>query len=299
MDGKHLYRQRHKAVNGRLIIAGADGYIGRRIQEKMPVKERIVLLSPVKADGYINLDLLDTSGFDYNLIGPGDAVVMLAAISSPDLCSSNFKMAFDVNVRGTINFIQGCLSRNARVLFFSSDTVYGNSPEENNEDILPDDPVGEYGRMKFLVERYFRGENGFKAFRLSYVFSWNDRYTSYLRSCLENKSTADIFDPFIRKAVYIEDLIGCVSGLTNNWDGFQNQYFNICGPEYLSRLDIANSFSKYIGSLDINIIRPDESFFRARPSKINISTKYSEALLGRSFTRIEEALLMEKARFLN
>lgn len=286
-------------MNGRLVIAGADGYIGRRIQERMPLRERIVLLSPLKADGYLHFDLLDAPGFNYKLIGPGDTVVMLAAISSPDLCSNNFRMAFDVNVRGTINFLQGCLSRGARVLFFSSDTVYGNSQEENSEDILPDDPVGEYGHMKLLVERYFRGENGFKAFRLSYVFSWNDRYTAYLRSCLEHKCTAEIFDPLIRRTVYIEDLISCISELFNNWPDYKNQYFNICGPEYLSRLDIANSFSKFIGSLDLRIIKPDESFYKSRPSKINISTKYSEGLLGSRFTRIEDALLLERDKFLN
>lgn len=283
----------------RLVVAGADGYIGRRIQETFPGMESMVLLSPNKGDGYLHLDLHETWKFNFNIIGAGDTVVLLAGISSPDICSSDYRLAFAVNVTGTINFIEGCLSRGARVLFFSSDTVYGNLQGENDEDTLPEVPAGDYGRMKFLVERYFREESGFKAFRLSYVFSWNDRYTAYLRSCLENKRSAEIFDPFIRRAVYIDDLIGCVSSLYKNWERFDSQYFNICGPEYLSRVDIAKSFSKQIGSLDLRIIRPDESFYRARPPKINISTKYSHSLLGRSFTLIEEALLMEKHKFLN
>lgn len=286
-------------MKDRLIIAGADGYIGRRIQETLPGKENMVLLSPNKVNGYLHLDLLESGKFDFNIIDSGDMVVMLAGISSPDRCSSDYRLAFDINVTGTISFIKGCLLKGATVLFFSSDTVYGNSQGENDEDSLPESPVGDYGRMKFLVERYFREENGFKAFRLSYVFSWNDRYTAYLRSCLEQKKSAEIFDPLIRRAVYIDDLIDCVSSLYRNWERFDNQYFNICGPEYISRVDIAKSFSKHIGSLDLRIIRPDESFFKARPPKINISTRYSHSLLGRSFTPIEEALRLEKHKFIN
>lgn len=286
-------------MKDRLVIAGADGYIGQRIQETFSGKQGLVLLSQGIRDGYLHMDLRETGKFDFRIIGSNDTVVLLAGISSPDFCSSNFKRAFEVNVTGTINFIEGCLSNGARVLFFSSDTVYGNSPDDNDEDVMPENPSGDYGKMKFLVEKYFSGEKGFKAFRLSYVFSWNDRYTAYLRSCLEQNKTAEVFDPLIRKVVYINDLIDCVSMLCSNWSGFDNQYFNICGPDYISRVDIAKCFSKHIGSLDLRIIRPDDSFYRARPPKININTKYSKSLLGRSFTSIEEALLMEKQKFSN
>jgi dTDP-4-dehydrorhamnose reductase len=283
----------------RLILAGADGYIGKRIQQSTPKDIDLLLLSPVNSERYVHFDLLHPYRFDYSTINSGDMVVMLAGISSPDLCSSEFRRSFDINVSGTIRFLTGCLSRGAKVLFFSSDTVYGKSAEINDEDFYSAEPAGEYGIMKSLVEKYFMGEPRFKVFRLSYVFSWNDRFTSYLRSCHEQSRTAEVFDPFIRRAVYIEDLISCVLKLHNSWDEHGNQFFNICGPEYLSRADIANLFIKYIGQLDLKLVKPDERFFRSRPSRIIMNTKYSGSLLGKDFTAIGDALISEKNKFLN
>jgi dTDP-4-dehydrorhamnose reductase len=288
-----------RKVNNKIIIAGADGYIGQRMQKLVLDKTPMLLLSPLTSDSYVPFNLLDLSKFNFSLISAGDTVVLLAGISSPDLCTSQYRMAFDINVTGTIRFINACLKNGAKVLFFSSDTVYGNSPSENDEDMFPSQPVGEYGTMKFLVERYFKGEPGFKSFRLSYVFSWNDRYTTYLRSCLEQNRKAEVFDPLVRRAVYIDDLIACVLNIAGDWENHRSQFFNICGPQYISRVEIANCFSRYAGKLDIHIIRPDESFYHARPAKIRISSKYSESLLGKGFTTIEDAIRIEMHNFSN
>lgn len=286
-------------MKSRLVLAGADGYIGKRLQQSVPDDIDVLLLSPVYSERYVHFDLLHPDRFDYNCINTGDMVVMMAGISSPDLCSSEFRRSFDINVNGTIRFLTGCLQQGARVLFFSSDTIYGNSAAVNDEDFYSAEPAGEYGIMKSLVEKHFAGDPRFKVFRLSYVFSWNDRFTSYLRSCHEQKKTAEVFDPFIRKAVYIEDLISCILKLHAGWDEHENRFFNICGPEYLSRADIAGLFIKNIGHLDLKLVKPDERFFSSRPSKIIINTKYSGRLLGKEFTAIDDALISEKEKFLN
>lgn len=280
-----------------MIIAGADGYIGRRLQNKLAGNGELLLLSPVRQENYIHFDLLQLSQFDFRLVNHSDIVIFLAGISSPDICNDRYQYAYDVNVMGTIAFIKNCLVKGARVLFFSSDTVYGNSQDENHEDIFPSDPSGEYGKMKLSVEKYFRGEAGFKSFRLSYVFSWEDKFTSYLRNCQEHGRDAEVFDPLIRKAVYIEDLMTCIVNISREWENFSNQAFNICGPQYLSRLEIANYFSESIGKIGLNVVRPGRSFYEARPEKIHISTKYSESLLEKRFTPIRDALRMESHLF--
>lgn len=286
-------------MKGRLILAGADGYIGSRIRQSLADQTDMILLSPTMSGEYIHFDLLHPGKFDFNIINPEDTVLMLAGISSPDICSREFRRSFETNVRGTILFVSECLQRGAKVLFFSSDTVYGYSKGVNDEDFLAVTPAGEYGIMKLLIENYFRGETQFKAFRLSYVFSWFDKFTSYLRSCMRENITAEVFDPLIRKAVYIEDLILCILNLHTNWERHNSQLFNLCGPGYLSRVDLANIFIKHVGQIKLKIIRPDESFYNARPPMITMNTKYSEALLGKGFTTIEEAIVSEKLKFLN
>jgi len=281
-------------MSNKIIVVGADGYIGQRIQKSLQFKEEMLLLSPLHQNNYIQFDLLKISKFNFNIVNKTDTIILLAGISSPDLCNKNYQYSFDVNVSGTIEFINNCLKKGARVLFFSSDTVYGQSLKENDEDIFPTNPIGEYGNMKLLVEKYFRGETNFKSFRLSYVFSWNDKFMKYLRDCLEQRITAEIYDPLIRKVVYIEDLITCIINIHTGWEKFNNQYFNISGPEYLSRVEIATYFTQHVGQLNLKIIKPDDDFFMARPQKINFNSKYSTSLLGKNFTSISEAIKYEK-----
>lgn len=283
-------------MDKKIIVAGADGYIGQRLQKRLQHKEQMLLLSPLQNDNYIPFDLLQISKFNFNIINRYDTIVLLAGISSPDVCHKKYQYSFNINVVGTIEFISNCLKKGARVLFFSSDTIYGNSLKKNDEDIFPANPIGEYGSMKLLVEKYFSGEPNFKSFRLSYVFSWNDKFMKYLRDCFEQKITAEIYDPLIRKVVYIEDLITCILNIHTGWENFNNQYFNICGPNYLSRVEIANYFIQSIGHLNLKIIKPDDDFFKARPKKINFNSLYSTSLLGKKFTSISEAIKYEKSQ---
>lgn len=285
-------------MHNQLIIAGADSYIGQRIQQSINKEVKLLLLSSINGDNYTFFDLLQISKFNFEIINKSDTVVFLAGISSPDLCNENYQNAFNINVIGSIQFISNCLKRGARVLFFSSDVIYGHSLKRNDETIIPSNPIGEYGKMKLLIEKYFKDEIGFKSFRLSYVFSWDDKFMKYIRSCYEHKTRAEIYDPLIRKVVFIEDLVKCIVNIHQEWEHFKNQFFNICGPEYVSRVEIANSFIKNIGHLDLKIIRPDEKFYDARPQKIKFNSSYSTSLLGKSFTPLNEALQYEKLHYL-
>ena len=58
--------------------------------------------------------------------------------------------------------------------------MYGNENGQNDEDVIPVKPIGEYASMKLAVENYFRNEPNLKVFRLSYVFSWEDKFMRYL-----------------------------------------------------------------------------------------------------------------------
>jgi dTDP-4-dehydrorhamnose reductase len=60
----------------------------------------------------------------------------------------------------------GLLDRDARVVFFSTDTVYGEQPEPFDES-RPCRPLGVYAELKHEVERRFAAAPGFKTKRSS------------------------------------------------------------------------------------------------------------------------------------
>lgn len=141
------------------------------------------------------------------------------------------------------------------------------------------------------MENAFKSEKLFKVFRLSYVLSSEDKYIRYLYQCLKSGEIAEVFHPFTRKVIYIADVLDAIESLSDNWDKFENQQFNICGKGDVSRKDIADYFNKAAGGcLKYEISEPSAEFWKARPKNINIKSMYLENLLGREPVRIKEAV---------
>jgi len=269
------------------LIIGKNGFIAKKLFEKDEYK---TTTSDKVSSNDLYLDLKNPECFDCTYINEQTNIIFLAAISSPDICNNNYDEAYKVNVIGTKFFIKKAIKRGAKVLFFSSDVVYGNTIDKVDENSKTN-PFGNYAKMKDEIEKAFENEKAFKVFRLSYVLSKEDKYLSYLKSCIDKNEVAEVFHPFSRKVVYIEDVLETIENILMKWDDFQNQKFNICGDEDVSRKDIADFYNKVIGNkLEYKILEPDDNFWKARPKDINITSIYLEKLLGRKPTKIQDAI---------
>ena len=278
----------------RLIIVGADGYIGRRLSERIMGKYTFLLLSPIKNSKFIYFNLLDIDNFTYNVINRDDVIIFLAAVSSPDRCEKEFNTVFEINVTNTVKFIERVLRLNAKVIFLSSDTVYGESYGIIFNEDSHKNPYGAYALMKSIVEDEFFGHPNFLIFRLSYVFSFNDRFTAYLYSPNKNELKV-IYDPFHRSVVYIEDLIQTILNVSNNW--IKYSIINICGESLTSRRDIANYFREIVDrDMKYELKYPGDAFYKIRPKVIHTKSKYINILLKRSPLTIREAMIKELKR---
>ena len=110
----------------KIIIVGSNSYIAKQLINRLKIEETSFITGSSRFDkSDLKLDLEKYRLIDLNKINKNDLVIFLAAISSPDLCQKDFKKSFKINVLGTIKFIEESIRRNANVLFFSSDTVYG------------------------------------------------------------------------------------------------------------------------------------------------------------------------------
>jgi nucleoside-diphosphate-sugar epimerase len=141
------------------------------------------------------------------------------------------------------------------------------------------------------LKKTFNEFQNFKVFRLSYVLSNEDKYLSYLKNCIDKNEVAEVFHPFTRKVVYIEDVLQAIENIIKKWDTFDNQKFNICGEEDISRKDIADFYNEAMeNKLKYSVTEPDEKFWKARPKDINIKSLYLEKLIGRKPTKIKDAI---------
>lgn len=273
-------------------LIGSNGFIATRLQQRK-IPQPYLRYARGLNNYDVELDLTKPDQWDISKIHKGDFVVFLAANSSPDFCSEQPEKARMVNVNGTGQLIGKCLDLGAQVLFFSSDTVIGATDSPCDETAEPH-PFGAYAAMKREVELQFCREPGFKVFRLSYVFSREDKFFKYLASCLKIREKADVFDALYRNVIYIEDVIDAIIRLSETFDQWENSVFHLSGPELLSRKDMAEIFRTVVdNALDYSVRVPGQEFFAARPNRIETTSKYLKQLLGRCPTLFYDAVATE------
>lgn len=276
-----------------MVIVGGSGYIGKSLYANCITNSMFYGTSSTGAGGLLRLRLDAPDEFDYEIIQPSDAVLLTAAISAPDVCAREHERAWAVNVTGTSEFINKVMARGGRVIFFSSDTVYGERNDEFDERVACN-PAGEYAEMKQEVEKRFLSNPLFKSIRLSYVFSREDKFTKYLSGCSERGEEADIFHPFYRAVIHRYDVVEGAIALVQRWDEFPQKIINFGGPEVLARTEFAEILQDAaLPNLRFRVTEPDAGFFKNRPRVIRMASPILNSLLGRPAHALREAAMIE------
>lgn len=262
----------------KIAIVGSSGYIAgileKRIREE-PNVEKIIKIGNIRNTETVFLDLNSPQIFDSNTMSDVDILIFTAAISSPDMCSQEFEKCWSINVNGTKYVIAEALKKKCRVLFFSSDAVFGGFNEKIYNELSNTAPSTAYGKMKKAVEDEFINEEGFKAIRLSYVISAEDRFTSYCLNCIKTGEKATIFHPFYRNCVTANEVAQAVLWIINNWDKPDSSVLNIAGEELISRVRIADELNwLYKQKLSYEISYPGDDFYNSRLSSIQMQSIY-------------------------
>lgn len=279
----------------RMLLTGAGLVSSRLIGSGLADEIYFTSLRGCLLANCIPLELTEADKFDYGFIRPGDYVVHLAALSLPDQVAKNPKLARAINVTGTIRFMRGCLERGARVVFFSSDMVYGPSLDDSafDED-SPLNPMAPYETMKAEVEEAMLGEPGFKVLRPSYMGSLDDKYTKTLAEYATSGKTAEPFRNMLRTVIHLDDAVRAVGRLYLQWDKTEARVINLCGPKLISRADMVAAYQKVVAP-ELTSVASDapEGFFDNRPKVLRVRSKYLEKLLGRPPLDYETALKVE------
>lgn len=278
----------------RFMVVGGGGMVAQRLCERMSrLGASFVVTSSSGKAGALPLDLAQPGLFDYRMLSADDVILLLAAISSPDVCRREPELCRKINIVGTEEFALRAMERGARVLFASSDTVYGETGEIVDES-APLNPVGEYGEMKAIVEDRLRSDELFLALRLSYIVAHNDKFTQYLRECARTDRVAEIFHPLNRCPVYIGDVVDTFIELGYKGLNEQVRALNVGGASLLSRIDMAKTYKETIdGTLKWRVVEPPAEFYSARPRTIHMSNERVSKLLGRETTPLQKAWCKE------
>ena len=247
----------------------------------------------VGANGFLGSNLITSNCHEIEFSGvqQGDwsdpylhteikTVVYLRAISSPTYVHQFPVESHLLNVTKSKEFIQRCIESNKRVIFASSDVVYGDTGDKIVDETSRMNPFGLYAKQKAEIESAFYESLDFMSLRLSLMVGDGSK----LRVILASESHPSIPDPVVRHPINVKHVVNLIEQLclTKTWSQ-ELKVLNVGGSDPLSIYELAKMESaKFSLGLPVKISR-DAVDVAARPQTVGIYSKLAEDFMGTKF----------------
>jgi dTDP-glucose 4,6-dehydratase len=146
------------------VILGGDGFLGRFLARELESQgQEVVVCDITKSDldlyetvPFIHLDITESAALEALELGPDDVVHHFAArLLVPIVKRSQRKEFFwSVNFRGTEKVLEWAYAKGCRkVIYFTTDMVYGHTQTTPRYEDHPREPIGPYGESKLASEK--------------------------------------------------------------------------------------------------------------------------------------------------
>ena len=228
----------------RSLIIGGSGKIGKSLNYKHSKKT----FYKNKIKNGIRFNLIND---DINLLIEKykiNRVILLSAISDPDICLKKKNYSNKLNVDKTKKLINILIKKKIYFIFFSSEYVFdgktGNYRE--NSKIKPNNL---YGKQKFIIENYIkRKTKNFSILRIGKTYGDNIKdktlISNFLNELINGKSFFKVANDQVFNPLFIGDLKKIVDiFLKKKIKGV----FNVGGPQKLSRYKVLELILKTLG----------------------------------------------------
>lgn len=262
----------------RILITGVGGLIGSNfanfLQNRMHEKEYHVCGLDNFFGGYAEfipenvryscVDLVDADKVEhyFNLYNP-DVVYHFAAYAAEGLSPFIRKFNYENNVIASVNVINECIKRDAKLVFTSSMAVYGGQPAPFTESMTPA-PVDPYGIAKYTVEQDIKQAHDQFGLRYNIVRPHNvlginqniwDKYRNvigiWIRRAMQKQPILVYGDGEQRRAFSdIDDYLIPLKKLATDFD---NETFNIGADKEYTLNEAAAIVQKVASKFSLNV----------------------------------------------
>lgn len=195
----------------KVLVTGVKGQLGYDVVKAL--NERRIECKGVDKDDFDITDFAETAEYIKNYAP--DAVVHCAAYTAVDKAEDEPEICYKVNVTGTENIALVCKEIGAKMLYVSTDYVYGGEGEAPFEPTDEVNPKSIYGKTKLGGENAVR-ENVEKYFivRTSWVFGINgNNFVKTMLRLGEQKEMLTVVDDQIGSPTYTPDLARLICDL--------------------------------------------------------------------------------------
>lgn len=188
----------------KILVTGANGQLGQDV-----VKEACRRGHEVIATDLAEMDITDPAATEQVIVSSGaDCVIHCAAYTAVDRAEDEPALCEKINVSGTENVAKACKKAGAKMIYISTDYVFGGKGEGF---YTPEDhpaPKSVYGRTKYmgeqrvkaLLDRYF-------IVRISWVFGMGGKnFVKTMINLAETRDELGVVCDQIGSPTYTKDL---------------------------------------------------------------------------------------------
>ncbi|HID72306.1 TPA: NAD(P)-dependent oxidoreductase [Candidatus Micrarchaeota archaeon] len=283
------------------LVIGGSGLVGYEFYRQSAGQEGWhFTYRSKKMDGFRQLDATDADAASAIIaeLQP-DVVIVPAAMAHVNRCETEPEMARLNNV-GLIENVIAPMKKlgKGKLVFFSTDYLFDGRDGPYPED-APFNPLNAYGRLKLDCEKAIAG-SGLEHIiaRTTGVFGWEMQRKNFLYRVMDTLSEGrELVIPEDQYATptYVKDLVSAVNSLLEKGEG---GVFNVSGPDYLNRVELASKMADAF-SLDKSRIvgMPTSSFNNLAPRPLKAGLRIDKlTALGIMMRGVDESLEDMKRR---
>lgn len=239
-----------------IMICGANGYIGSNLNYFFLKNKIYPILFDKKKTNNKKINKINLLNFPKLLRVTEnkkiDFIIHLAAHSNLSSFKKNPKQKINENIKMTENIIKLSKIKNAKIIFASSASIYGNFKKKVKENMIPN-PVSNYGKSKFLCEKKLKLNNDYKILRLFNIVGNlnNIKHNKSFFDILERKKKINLnynykLKKFLsRDFIHIYDLCNIILFIIKNFNKIKFQTINIGIGKSVNCKKILSLFSKF------------------------------------------------------
>ena len=136
----------------KILITGADGFLGYEILKFLSEKKNVIGTSKNKNKKFIQVNYPKNSINEEDL-NDVNTVIHLASLDREQV-KKNIKFAKKINIQFTEDLINKCIKKKVRnFIYFSSISVYGKNLKNKVDEKTKPLPIDQYSKLKYLTEK--------------------------------------------------------------------------------------------------------------------------------------------------
>ena len=286
-----------------LLITGGSGFVGQNLVAffgpRRPVATTYLTRPPAPAPTAqsFQLDVTDLEAVFsvFERVAP-EVVIHAAGNKNLRFCEDHPDEAYRINALGTRNVARACRDSGARMIYVSTDLVFGGVRGGYQEGELPQ-PASAYGESKLQGERFALEESEDAVVcRSGGVYGAGSPLLRWLSAEIEAGRTVECFVDVFNTPTYAENLAEMMEAIIGKRLA---GVFHTAGRERVSRFEFFEAYAGTFG-LDVNLLSPvpagglKEKLLLQPDSSLSVGQTSEK--LGMTFNSVTEGFGRLKAR---